>query len=372
MMGRSRMKLTSILLFLFVFSEVSAQTDYSILSEVVLESDGAEGMETYALIESKFGVGCIESPDLYSVNHPAEKHIVEATDSVTGNHFVFKIHKNDDLDRDTGKTDRQRNEIKTYANSDNKVKGFKGETLRFHWFFKLQEGFTISKNFSHFFQLKAVDGDDDSQPIATLSGSINSDRPEFEIIHNSGNGTSDKQLVHANWDLANTGQWMEIEAIATFADDGYLKITVSDLNRNVILSVEKNHIDMWRTGSTFVRPKWGIYRSLNSSSYLSDEEETACFANYSIQKIAFPEQTKVEDLDSNSLFKAFPNPASNQIKVEFGHPFTGKLRLINELGNLVHEYSCTQKFQIELSVGHLPKGIYYLQKGDNTIRVVTQ
>jgi hypothetical protein len=29
---------------------------------------------------------------------------------------------------------------------------------------------------------------------------------------------------------------------------------------------------MWRTGTTFCRPKWGIYRSLNNQSYLRDEQ----------------------------------------------------------------------------------------------------
>jgi hypothetical protein len=29
---------------------------------------------------------------------------------------------------------------------------------------------------------------------------------------------------------------------------------------------------MWRNQTTFVRPKWGIYRSLNSPGYLRDED----------------------------------------------------------------------------------------------------
>jgi hypothetical protein len=29
---------------------------------------------------------------------------------------------------------------------------------------------------------------------------------------------------------------------------------------------------LWRTGTTFSRPKWGIYRSLNSQSFLRDEQ----------------------------------------------------------------------------------------------------
>jgi hypothetical protein len=39
---------------------------------------------------------------------------------------------------------------------------------------------------------------------------------------------------------------------------------------------------MWRPGSTFIRPKWGIYRSLNSPDYLRDEN--VLFSDFSLLK----------------------------------------------------------------------------------------
>ncbi|HEY0612722.1 MAG TPA: DNRLRE domain-containing protein, partial [Chitinophaga sp.] len=39
-----------------------------------------------------------------------------------------------------------------------------------------------------------------------------------------------------------------------------------------LLSYSNNNINMWRDGTTFCRPKWGIYRSLNSISELRDEQ----------------------------------------------------------------------------------------------------
>jgi hypothetical protein len=39
---------------------------------------------------------------------------------------------------------------------------------------------------------------------------------------------------------------------------------------------------MWRGDATFNRPKWGIYRSLNSSNYLRDE--TVLFSDFCIAK----------------------------------------------------------------------------------------
>ena len=357
------MKLFAISMLLFGMSITIpsvAQDSLEVVSDVQLMADGEGGVETYALIESVFGAGCIEAPDLYSVNHPGVKHIVETSDDWVGNHFVFKIHKNDDWDRDTGKTDRQRNEIKTYANSANNLKGYKGETMRFHWYFKLQEGFTISKNFSHFFQLKAVDGDD-SQPIVTISGSINNNNPEFEIIYNKGDGASDQQLTRTGWDVANTGEWMEMEVVARFDDSGYLKIIVSDLWGNVLMSTEKNNIDLWRTGSTFVRPKWGIYRSLKSKSYLSDEEETAGFANFSLQKLGIETPNEVHNFVTQlSGIRIWPNPVGENIYVAFDDCYDGNVKIINCNGRVMSNLSVEKQKGFCVPMNQLPSGIYYI------------
>lgn len=278
-------KIFPILFFCLGFSLLSFSQSYKVLTNAELKSDGAAGIETYELIRSVLGPDALEAPDLYPDNHPEVKHVIEESDTVLGNHFTFLIHRDIDKDRDTDYTDRQRNEIKAYSGSDDKLKAFKGESLRYNWFFQLDEGFSISKNFSHFFQLKAVGGDYDDQPITTISGSINSNNNEFEIIHSSLTGAEDVQLTHTDWSLANTGKWMEMEVFATFDDEGYLKITISDLDGNVIMQTEQESIDMWREGSDFVRPKWGIYRSLSSKLYLNVNEERAHFADFSIQKI---------------------------------------------------------------------------------------
>ncbi|MFK7948626.1 MAG: hypothetical protein AB8G11_13630 [Saprospiraceae bacterium] len=38
------------------------------------------------------------------------------------------------------------------------------------------------------------------------------------------------------------------------------------------MSYSDNNIRMWKTDAEFIRPKWGIYRSLNDSTSLRDEE----------------------------------------------------------------------------------------------------
>jgi len=351
------MKKTSLLITLLSLGFLAAaQIEYTVLSDVMLMSDGNEGTETYELIESVFGQGCIEAPDLYESNHPGVKHIVEKTDNEVGNYFEFLIHRDIDRDRDTDYTDRQRNEIKTYEPSPANLKGFQNETMRFHWYFKLQEGFTISKNFSHFFQLKAVNGDD-SQPIATISGSINSGNYEFEIICNSGNSTSDVQLAHTDWSLANTGEWMEIEVIATFADQGYLKITISTLGGEELLQVERENIDMWRTGCTFVRPKWGIYRSLNSQNYLCQDEETAGFAHFMVQKVTKEEASGIRNKEA---FKhiLFPNPASEQINISFSGTCSGDMKIIGQSGVVVYRSVLESEKQVIVNIRDFQPGIY--------------
>ncbi|MDA3892696.1 MAG: T9SS type A sorting domain-containing protein [Salinivirgaceae bacterium] len=273
-----------ILLLANATSQLTAQS-HKILSERHLGSDGQEGIETYALIKSVLGPNPIEAPDLYSDNHPDVKHIIEENDSIVGNHFTFLIHRDIDKDRDTDNTDRQRNEIKAYSGSDDELKAFSGESLRYHWYFQLEKNFSISNNFSHFFQLKAVGGSYSSQPVVTISGSINSSKQQFEIIHSRLTGSEDEQLANTNWDRANTGEWMEIEVLATYKDSGYLKVSITNLNGDTILSTENKKIDMWREGSEFVRPKWGIYRSLSTKQFLNEDEERARFANFTVQKV---------------------------------------------------------------------------------------
>lgn len=42
-------------------------------------------------------------------------------------------------------------------------------------------------------------------------------------------------------------------------------------NDQPLMSYTNNNIEMWRAGNEFLRPKWGIYRSLNNRVNLRDE-----------------------------------------------------------------------------------------------------
>ena len=68
---------------------------------------------------------------MYSGNHEGVIHIVEDTDDIVGNHFVFLAHRDEDQDKDKGPSDRQRNEIKSYDKSPPATLAFENETVQY-------------------------------------------------------------------------------------------------------------------------------------------------------------------------------------------------------------------------------------------------
>lgn len=260
-------------------------SSYSVISEKVLIADGPnKGLNAYQLIKKFAGPKSIESPDLYANNHPGELHIYEAKDTVVGNHFVFTLHKNIDKDRDRAAIkDRQRNEIKGYAGSSDTLKAFKNDVVSYSWKFKLNEDITLSKNFGHFFQLKAVDGGVGT-PILTISGR-DKEGEWLEVIHT----IHDKKTVLTKVPLkAIKGRWLQVNAYVNYSNDGQLDLVISDMtNGRRVIDLSLADIDMLRGEgrNDFVRPKWGIYRSLRSQDMLREEEEKIFFADFVVQKL---------------------------------------------------------------------------------------
>ncbi len=263
----------------------SVTQSYQVMSERVLRSDGVDtGKEAYDLIRDFAGPRSIESPDLYHNNHPGKPHIYEATDGIVGDHFVFTIHKNHDKDRGISTiTDRQRNEIKGYSGSDSILRAYKNELATYRWKFKLNEGLTLSRNFGHFFQLKAVD-DGPGAPILTISGRDRNGE-WLEVIHR----------IHGKTDyLAKVplgslkGKWLEVNMFVNYSNNGQLELNITEVvSQKTVVNLSLDEIDMLRGEANrhFVRPKWGIYRSLKSKEMLREDEEQVFFADFSVQKL---------------------------------------------------------------------------------------
>lgn len=277
--------------------------DRTVLSEVILIADGNNtGTNTYDIIQNTFAVGSIESPDLYPVNHQVDgQHINQGTDDKVGHYFIFLSHRDLDGDRDKDYTDRQRNEIKAYDKSVNALKAFEDETMQFTWKFKVLSGMELSSKFSHFFQLKAVNDSEsyangnDSQPIITISGAEKTSTGNtLQVRHNAGhdstgNSTSSDYIYQENsgWDdIAD--EWVEVFVEAKFSEQGTFELTMTRLRDDkVIINLNKTNIDMWRGNEIgdFVRPKWGIYRSIVEKDSLRADEEQVYFADFSIKKL---------------------------------------------------------------------------------------
>ena len=274
------------------------QEAFTVTSEVTLIATGTDSAsETYASIERVLGEGSIEAPDLFAGDHTDTAHILEETDSIVGPHFVFLAHRDEDFNKGV-QSDRQRNEIKTYDKSDNNLLGFEGETMQFEWYFHISSEMSLTRKFSHFFQLKARNDTDDNtngnddQPVITLSAvEKDSSGKELQVRHSvgfntNGSSTSDVYLIRTNFnDIAD--EWVKVFVQATFAEEGSFVMQITRLRDSaIVVDVNETNIDMWRGVSSddFVRPKWGIYRSTAEIDNLRQQEERVKFADFVIRK----------------------------------------------------------------------------------------
>ena len=251
------------------------QTNQTTSDSPLLAADGPGG--TYDLITSKLAPGYnpIETPDC---NHEAfGDHIDEIYDqALEANVFRFHIHVTPDNDRCI-KFDRQRNEIKTYNQSPENLLGRENETVTYSWKFKLQEGFQSSPKFTHLHQLKSVGGDYSSMPMYTLTTRKSSpDRLELRYAE------VDQQITLKQTDLAPLiNRWISVRETVLYRNNGSYTIELVDTaTEEVLFTYTNDNIVNWREGGEFVRPKWGIYRSLNYPEDLRDE--ALLFADFNI------------------------------------------------------------------------------------------
>jgi hypothetical protein len=255
------MTIRTIKTFLIVSSLAIAPNVYA---GTILTADGKT--DTYTLINDALGGTAVEVPDCSDPIFGA--HIRQEFDADLGKpSFVFILHVRPDNDRCIN-TDRQRVELKTYGGSPDALKGFNDDTLTYRWKFKLDSGFKPSPSFTHIHQIKAGDGDAD-MPIITLT--LRTGNPDkLELIHVDSSGT---RTVLRTVDLAPfKGKWIDAYEKLTATTHGKYSLTLTRApDGEVLFSYRSDDIDLWRIGTSFVRPKWGIYRSLNNASYLRNE-----------------------------------------------------------------------------------------------------
>jgi len=121
-------------------------------------------------------------------------------------------------------------------------------------------------------QIKAGDGDSGA-PIITLTprkGSPNI----IQVIHSTGSSGGTSLGTVASTALAPfLGTWVEAVERITYSHTGTYSLVLTRISDGAtLLTYSNNNIDLWRVGTTFSRPKWGIYRSLLSQADLRDED----------------------------------------------------------------------------------------------------
>ncbi|MCX6141900.1 MAG: T9SS type A sorting domain-containing protein [Ignavibacteriales bacterium] len=329
----------------------------ALYSQTVLEADGPGN--TYELISSVLAPGgdAVENPECV---HPQfGRHIAEVWDSVLNRYvFEFYSHVTPDNDRCIN-FDRQRIEIKTYESSPDNLKGVVGETVTYKWKFKIAIGYQPSSSFTHLHQIKPVGGDD-GNPLFTLTprkGSPN----KMELIHDN---TTKVAIVNLS---LFEGVWVECtETIKIGASGTYSMLIKRVSDGTVILSYSNANIMTIRPDNGFIRPKWGIYRSLTSPSDLRDE--AVRFAGFSIQEtVTGVDGSQCAVPADMLLHQNYPNPFNPVTTIAFTIPKSSlvTLKVCSTLGQEVATLAQGQMHPGDYSVrfdgSAFSSGIYFYQ-----------
>jgi len=58
-------------------------------------------------------------------------------------------------------------------------------------------------------------------------------------------------------------EWVQVREEVRYAHDGYYAARITRISDGkVLIDFKDEHIDMWRIGSSYIRSKFGLYRSL--------------------------------------------------------------------------------------------------------------
>ena len=247
-------------------------------AQLVLTADGPGN--TYERINAALAPGydVVENPEC--VHASFGRHIAEVFDTdINQFAFEFYAHVTPDNDRCIS-FDRQRIEIKTYDQSPDSLIGTIGEFVTYKWRFKIPVGFQPSSSFTHIHQVKPVNGDDD-QPLFTLTARKGSPN-KMELIHVVSGTSGSTKVAIVNLSLFE-GVWVEATEQLLVGLNGTYSMNIKRVSDGAtIMNYVNNNINTIRADNDFIRPKWGIYRSLNTPADLRDE--SIRFSYFSIKE----------------------------------------------------------------------------------------
>jgi hypothetical protein len=322
-------------------------------SQTFMDADSTG--DAYARINSKGFT--YEVPDC---GH-AVRHISEVWDNELKKFvFVFDIHRDLDNDQCINFTN-QRTEIKSWNQTPNSMTAHFGDTLYTRWKFKLDSLFMSSPDFCHIHQIKAGDGPNVDVPLNTLTPLIWSSGGNYMTVVFIGHRST---ISVASNDLSVfRGKWVEAYEKTNFNNfGGYDLIIKSVDDESEVLRYGHGTI-MWTDSATFMGAKWGIYRSLNSLSYLRDE--SVRFADFSIvkggliNKPVAPTELKIILLSPDRVNLTWKN---NSVNVD-------QFRIDRSSDGIVWSYLASAKAGNNQHIDTLIIGgtYYYKVRAENTI-----
>ncbi|MEV0147823.1 MULTISPECIES: CBM35 domain-containing protein [unclassified Nonomuraea] len=185
-----------------------------------------------------------------SGSHPGVTHIYTSGDS-----YRFDMHTQD---RDGD--DRQRNEAKGMRTGGSSyLKILENQTWRISYQLYIPTSLDATTGFTHIAQMK-VPGS--GAPLYTMSLPVSGGTPKINVRY-----WDESEQTH---EVGNTnlnpiqGKWLDTTFEFKASDDGYLRWTLKD-GSTTLVDKRLDDTDLWRGDDEYLRPKWGIYRSINSS-----------------------------------------------------------------------------------------------------------
>ncbi|KAA2258023.1 Tat pathway signal sequence domain protein [Solihabitans fulvus] len=206
----------------------------------------AQWIQRWSPQAAKDGLGAFEGVE----DHGKTKEIY-----VQGNNYRFDM-----LTTDRDGSDRQRNEVKGMVTAGQQLTIGKGDTWRFTYSMYIPSTLRATTSFTHIMQMKEPGLG--SAPIVTLDLRRRGSASSLELVVNKTN-----TVVGGTDLLPLQNKWISIDVSFRYdnAPNGTAHFIVNDGTRNVV-DAQKSGVDTWLADR--VRPKWGIYRSINDKADL--------------------------------------------------------------------------------------------------------
>jgi hypothetical protein len=184
-------------------------------------------------------------------SHPAATHIY-----VSGDTYRFDMHT-----RDRDGSDRQRQEVRGMRTTSGSVLNWlSGETWQVTYDLYLPSSLRGTTSFTHIFQLKKPGTGTD--PVATVGLRRSGSNEYLTLRPFISGGEIGRVPLSAAWN-----SWIQMDMTFKIGNSGSGRLVVKK-NGATLTDANRSNIDLWLSES--IRPKWGIYRSLDDSAQLRD------------------------------------------------------------------------------------------------------